>query len=60
MLNVRLDGNRLYGKLLFIWLLHVMFLMVSFCVVPFPFFRDILDKIWDLIESVSEGFTTYF
>ena len=21
--------------------------------------RDVLDEIWDLIESVSEGFTTY-
>ena len=26
-----------------------------------PFFpRDVLDSIWGLIESVSEGFTTYF
>ena len=26
-----------------------------------PFFqRDVLDEIWDLIESVSEGFPTYF
>ena len=23
-------------------------------------FDDALDKIWDLIESVSEGFPTYF
>ena len=60
MLNVRLAGDHLNGKLLFIWLSHVMFLMVSFCVVPFLFFRDILDEIWDLIESVSEGFITYF
>ena len=22
--------------------------------------RDVLDEIWDLIESVSEGFPTYF
>ena len=28
--------------------------MLSF----FP--RDVLDEIWDLIESVSEGFLTYF
>ena len=28
--------------------------MLSF----FP--RDVLDEIWDLIESVSEGFPTYF
>ena len=26
-----------------------------------PFFpRDVLDEIWDIIESVSEGFSTYF
>ena len=24
------------------------------------FLRDVLDEIWDLIESVSEGFHTYF
>ena len=37
----------------------VMSLMVSFCVVLFlP--RDVLDKIWNLIESVSKGFPTYF
>ena len=35
MLNVRLAGDHLNGKLLFIWLSHVMFLMVSFCGVPF-------------------------
>ena len=28
--------------------------MLSF----FP--RDVLDEIWDLVESVSEGFPTYF
>ena len=59
MLNVRLAGDHLNGILLFIWLSHVMFLMVSFWFVFFPFFRDILDEIWDLIESVFEGFTTY-
>ena len=25
----------------------------------FDFPRDVLDEIWDLIESVSEGFSTY-
>ena len=35
----------------------VMFLMASFCAVLFP--RDVLDEIWDLIESISEGFPTY-
>ena len=29
-----------------------------FCTVLFPL--DVLDGIWDLIESVSEGFLTYF
>ena len=28
--------------------------------VPSLFQRDVLDEIWDLIESVSEGFPTYF
>ena len=58
MLNVRLSGDHLNGKLLFIWLSDVMFLMVSFCAVPFP--TRCLDEIWDLTESVSEGFTIYF
>ena len=35
----------------------VMSMMVSFCAVIFP--RDVLDGIWDLIESVSEGFPTF-
>ena len=34
-----------------------MSLIVSFCAVFFP--RDVSDEIWDLIESVSEGFPTY-
>ena len=48
MFNVRLAGGHLYGKQLFTWLS----LVVSF----FPL--DVLDGIWDLIESVSEGFLT--
>ena len=36
MLNVRLAGDHLYGKLLFTWLSLVLSLMVSFCAVPFP------------------------
>ena len=31
--------------------------MASFVLSFFPL--DVLDKIWDLIESVSEGFLTY-
>ena len=58
MLNVRLAGEHLYGKKLFTWLSQVMSLIVSFCAVFFP--RDASDEIWDLIESVSEGFPIYF
>ena len=54
MLNVRLAGDHVYGKLLFTWLSLVLFLMVSFVLFLFP--RDVLDEILDLIESVSEGF----
>ena len=32
-------------------------MMVSFVLSFFP--RDVLDEILDLIESISEGFTTY-
>ena len=35
-----------------------MSVMVSFCAVLFPL--DVSDEIVDLIESVSEGFPTYF
>ena len=59
MLNVRLAGDHLYGKLLFIWLSMVMPLMVYYFVLPF-FPRDVLDEIWDSIESVPENFPTYF
>ena len=57
MLNVKLAGDHLYGKELFTWLSLVMSLVASFCAVLSP--RDVLDEIWDLIESVSEGFLTY-
>ena len=58
MLNVTLADNHLHGKLMFTWLSLVMSLVVSLCAVPFP--PDVLDEIWDLTESVSEGFHTYF
>ena len=32
--------------------------MASLCCSFFPL--DVLDEIWDLTESVSEGFLTYF
>ena len=35
----------------------VVSLMASFVLSFFPL--DVLDEIWDLIESVSEGFLTY-
>ena len=34
------------------------FVIVSFVLSLFP--RDVLDEIWDLIESVSEGFPIFF
>ena len=56
-LNVRLAGYHLCGKLLFTWLSMVVSLMVSFVLSFFP--RDVLNDIFGLIESVSEGFPTY-
>ena len=57
MFNVRLSGDHLYGKQLFTWLSLVVSLMASFVLSFFPL--DVLAEIWDLIESVSEGFLTY-
>ena len=57
MFNVRLAGGHLYGKQLFTWLSLVVSFMTSFVLSFFPL--DVLDGIWDLIESVSEGFLTY-
>ena len=57
MFNVRLAGGHLYGKQLFTWLSLVVSLMASFVLSFFPL--EILDEIWDLIESASEGFLTY-
>ena len=57
MFNVTLAGDHLYGKQPFTWLSLVVSLMASFCAVLFPL--DVLDEIWDLVDSVSEGFLTY-
>ena len=57
MLHVRHADGHLYGKQLFTWLSLVVSLMASFCAVFFPL--DVLDEIWDLIESVSEGYLIY-
>ena len=57
MLIVRLAGDHMYGKKLFTWLSLVMSLMASFCAILFPL--DVLDEMWDLIASVSEGFPSY-
>ena len=57
MFNVRLAGGHLYVKQLFTWLSLVVSLMALFVLSFFPL--DVLDEIWDLIESVSEGFLTY-
>ena len=65
MFNVRLAGGHLYGKQLFTRLSLVVSLMASFVLSFFPL--DVLDEIWDFIESeiwdfiesVSGGFLTY-
>ena len=59
MLNVRLAGDYLYGKLLFSWLSLVMSLMASFMLMLSFFPKGVLDEILDLIESVSEGCPSY-
>ena len=53
-LNVEIPGRSLQ---VFTWLSLVVSLMASFVLSFFPL--DVLDEIWDLIESVSEGFLTY-
>ena len=58
MFNVRLAGGHLYRKQLFTWLLLVVSLMASFVLSLFPL--DVLGEIWVVVESVSEGFLTYF
>ena len=58
MFNVRLAGGHLYGKQLFTLLSLVVSFIASF-VLSF-FLLDVLDGILDLIESVSEGFLTYY
>ena len=57
MFNGRLAGGLRYGKQLITWLSLVVSFMASFVLSFFPL--DVLDGIWDLIESVSEGFLTY-
>ena len=57
MLNVRLAGDHLFGKLLFTWLSLVVSMVMSFGAVLFP--RGVLDEIFNLIESVSEDFPSY-
>ena len=52
MFNVKLAGGRLCGRQLFAWVSLAVSFMVSFVLSFFPL--DILDGIWDLIESVSE------
>ena len=53
MLIVRLAGDHMYGKKLFTWLSLVMSFMAFFVLSFSP--REVLDEIWDLIESVFEG-----
>ena len=49
--------RQLYMPYLGLFLSLVVSLMASFVLSFFPL--DVLDEIWDLIESVSEGFLTY-
>ena len=56
MFNVRLARDHLYGKWLFTWLSLVISLVVSCLVLSF-FPRDVLDEIWNLIESAPEDFS---
>ena len=58
MFNVRLAGDHPYGKWLFTWLSLVISLMISYFVLSF-FPRDVLDEVWDKIESVPETFPIY-
>ena len=58
MFNVRLASDHLYGKWLFTWQSLVMSLMVFYFVLSF-FPLDVLDEIWDRIESVPEDFPTF-
>ena len=55
MLNVRQAGGHLYIKQLAV--ASRVFDGVFLCCPFFPL--DVLDEIWDLIESVSGGFLTY-
>ena len=59
MLNVRLAGDHLYGKWLFTWLSLMMPLVMSYFLRSF-FPRDVLDEIWDGIESVPEDYLPTF
>ena len=51
-----LASDHLYGKWLFTWLSLMMSLMVSDFMLSF-FPRDVLDEIWDCIDSVPKDFT---
>ena len=55
MLNVRLSGDHLYGKLLFTWLSLVMSMMFFFMLSFFP--RDVFDEIMVLIGLNNILFT---
>ena len=57
MFYIRLAGGHLYGKQLFTRLSLIVSLMASFVLSFFPL--DVLDEIWDFIDSVSEGFLIY-
>ena len=54
---LKLNIAPLTGLLFITWLSLVMSMMVSFVLSFFP--RDVLDEILNLIESVSEDFSSY-
>ena len=58
-INTKIGKNRclMLDKPVFTWLSLVVSFKASFVLSFFPL--DVLDGIWDLIESVSEGFLTY-
>ena len=57
MFNNRIASGHLYGKKLFTWLSLVVSLIASFVLSFFPL--DVLDEIWDVMESISEEFLIY-
>ena len=58
-LNVRLASDHLCKKWLFTWRLSLVMSLVVFYFVLSFFPRDVLDEIWDCIESGPGNYPTY-